>query len=129
MINLKMSCFWNHLANLPKKITGKVYLMFIRPTLFPWKHSFSYFATEHSKHAHKIAHRISQNSLHLAYQAHEKHTQDEARNKELFSGVIKRNTLSKIKIDKNCGKMLSIKMSVNLYRILKFTFRKIWQTV
>ncbi len=57
-LNVKnMSCFWSHLANLPKKFNNwksRVYLIFIRPTLFPWKHSFSYCATEHSKHAHKM---------------------------------------------------------------------------
>ncbi len=48
-----------------------------------------------------------------------------ALNKEWFCGVNKRNTLSKIKIDQNCGEMRSIKMSVNLHRILELAFRDI----
>ncbi len=37
--------------------------------------------------------------------------------------LVKINTLSKIKIELNCGEMRSIKMSVNLHRILECTFR------
>ncbi len=80
-----------------------------------------------NRHTRLNAHRISQNTPCLSgpWKAH---TRWNALNKELFSGVNKRNTLSKIKIDQNCGEMRSIKMSVNLYRILEFTFRNIRQT-
>ncbi len=53
------------------------------------------------------------------------HTIWNALNKELFHGINKSNTLSKIKIDQNCEEMRSIKTSVNLHRILEFAFRNI----
>ncbi len=39
--------------------------------------------------------------------------------------INKRHTLSKIKIDQNCGEMRSNKTSFNLHRILEFAFRNI----
>ncbi len=70
------------------------------------------------------AHRI--HKIHLAYQAHEKRTQDEMHLKNYLVVLIKETHFLK---DQSCGEMRSIKTSVNLYRILEFTFRNIRQTI
>ncbi len=69
---------------------------------------------------------IEFHKIHLAYQAHEKHTQDEMHLKNYLVALIKKKHFLK---DQNCGEMWSIKTSVNLYRILEFTFRNIRQTI
>ncbi len=71
----------------------------------------------------KCRYRISQNTPGLWHM--KAHTRWNALNKELFCGVYKRNTLSKIKIDQHCWEMRFIKTSVNLHRILEFVFRNI----
>ncbi len=56
-LNVMYVLFLKPLGKPPKKLNNwksRVYMIFIRHTLFPWKHSFSYCATEHSKHAHKM---------------------------------------------------------------------------
>ncbi len=50
------------------------------------------------------------------------HTRWNALN-ELFCCINKRITLSKIKVNLNCGEMRSIKPPFNLHRILEFGFR------
>ncbi len=69
---------------------------------------------------------IEFHKIHLAYQAHEKHTQAEMHLKNYLVALIKETHFLK---DQNCEEMRSIKMSVNLYRILEFTFRNIRQTI
>ncbi len=69
---------------------------------------------------------IEFHKINLAYQAHEKHTQDEMHLHNYLVALIKETHFLK---DQNCGQMRSIKMSVNLYRILEFTFRNIRQTI
>ncbi len=77
---------------------------------------------KHSKHAHKMKcrHRISQNTLLIRRM--KAHTRWNAFN-ELFCCVNKINTLSKIKINQNCGEMRSNKPPFNPHRILEFGFR------
>ncbi len=55
-----------------------------------------------------------------------KSTQDEMHLKNYLVALIKETHFLK---DQNCGEMRSIKTSVNLYRILEFTFRNISQTI
>ncbi len=69
---------------------------------------------------------IEFHKIQLAYQAYEKHTQDEIHLKNYLVALIKETHFLK---DQNCGEMRSIKTSVNLFRILEFTFRNISQTI
>ncbi len=69
---------------------------------------------------------IEFHKIHLAYQAHEKHIQDEMHLKNYLVALIKETHFLK---DQNFGEMRPIKTSVNLYRILEFTFRNIRQNI
>ncbi len=69
---------------------------------------------------------IEFHKIHLAYQAHEKHIQDEMHLNNYLVALIKETHFLK---DQNFGEMRPIKTSVNLYRILEFTFRNIRQNI
>ncbi len=64
---------------------------------------------------------IEFHKIHLAYQAHEKYTQDEMHLKNYLVALIKETLSKRPKLGKS--------VSVNLYRILEFTFRNISQTI